>query len=234
VTKRFIVNFKRDPPNFPHERTALTNSPPNYDLFHMLSSMINLESVELDYTSITAIPSHAFQPVNGIQNNLTYVDFLFSLIEEIGNNSFYHLNNLKYLSFYWNNLRSISKTAFNFKSNSNEKMELNLKYNNLNSTSFEIGSLIYLKRPTEINLAQNPSLTYFEQDIFQHFLDSNIENKLLIQDSHIISSYFNCDDCRSYWLRNNYKYSNRTDLTLCSNRKNYTDNSNFAKCAQLF
>jgi hypothetical protein len=229
VTKKFIVNFKEDNPSYPGQRTALTNSPPNYDLFHMLSSMINLEKLELYYTSITTIPSHAFQPVNGIQNNLTSVNFFSSLIEEIGNNSFYHLNNLKYLSFFVNNLRSISKTAFNFKDSSNERMELILSYNNLNGMSFEIGSLINLKRPTEIDLEWNPSLTYLDQDIFQPFLDSNIGNKLLIQYSH-----FNCDDCRSYWLRNNQKYSNRTDLVLCSNGKNYTDSSNFAKCAQLF
>jgi hypothetical protein len=229
VTKRFIVNHKDDDRSYSGQRTALTNSPPNYDLFHMLSSMINLEKVELYYTSITAIPSHAFQPVNGIQNNLTFVNFFSSLIEETGNNSFYHLNNLEYLSFFVNNLRSISKTAFNFKNNSNKKMRLHLEENNLNDTSFEIGSLINLKRPTEISLGFNPSLTYLDQDIFQPFLDSNIGNKLLIQYTH-----FNCDDCRSYWLRNNHKYSNRTDLTLCSNGKNYTDSSNFAKCAQLF
>ncbi len=59
-------------------------------------------------------------------------------------------------------------------------MELILKRNNLNGTSFEIGSLINLKTPTEINLAQNPSLTYLDQNIFQPFLDSNIEKKTLI------------------------------------------------------
>ncbi len=45
---------------------------------------------------------------------------------------------------------------------------------------------------------------------------------------------FDCDDCRSYWLKKESKYNNRTDLWKCSNGKNYTDETNFAKCAHFF
>ncbi len=59
-------------------------------------------------------------------------------------------------------------------------MTLILRDNNLNGTSFEIGSLNNLKRPTELILGVNPNLTYLDQNIFQPFLDSNIEKKTLI------------------------------------------------------
>ncbi len=105
----------------------------------------------------------------------------------------------------------------------------------MNGTSFEIGSLNNLKRPTELILGENPNLTYLDQNIFQPFLDSNVENKITLEEETIHEkTSFDCDDCRSYWLKKDSKYRNRINLKLCSNGKSYTDNANFAKCAQLF
>ncbi len=229
VTKIFKVNYINDYSDFPENKTALFNSPPEHDLFLMLSSMVNLEELKISYTNIDAIPSHAFRPSNGNQNNLGSIDFFNNKIKEIGDSPFYYLNNLYHLTFFSNHIASISKTAFNFKNYSNKKMKLILLYNNLNGTSFEIGSLNNLKRPTELDLEFNQNLTYLDQNIFQPFLDSNVENKIIIG-----QIYFDCDDCRSYWLKKDPKYSNRTDLKLCSNGKNWTNNENFAKCDQLF
>jgi hypothetical protein len=232
VTKIFKVNYINDYTDFPENRTALCDSPPEHDLFFMLSSLVNLETLDISYTNIDAIPSHAFRPSSGNQNhNLRYISFYNNKIKEIGDSPFYYLNNLYYLIFFSNNITSIPKTAFNFKNNFNTRLTLDLMKNNLNGTSFEIGSLNNLKTPTELNLKENPNLTYLDQTIFQPFLDSNVENKVILEEElYKKQTTFDCDDCRNYWLKKDSKYSNRTNLKICSNGKNYTDNDNFSKC----
>jgi hypothetical protein len=231
----FQVNHINSNAYYPQNRTALINSPPEHDLFFMLSSMVNLEDLKICYTNLDAIPSHAFRPANGNQNSLTFIDFFNNQIKEIGDSPFYYLDNLSYLTFAVNNISSIPKTAFNFKNNSNRSIALYLWKNNLNSISFEIGSLNNLKRATKLSLEENPNLTYLDQNIFQPFLDSNVENKIILEDERVQEkTSFDCDNCRNYWLKKDPKYSNRINLKLCSNGKNYTDNANFAKCAELF
>ncbi len=224
VTKKFSVNwysFKEV------DSKALINSPPNYDIFLMLSSIISLEEIYLVYTNITQIPSHAFRSVNEIQKNLTTIWFNGSPIVTIGNYSFYDLNNLDELSFDLTLIDSIPSNALHFREDSNNKMRLYLQYMKLNESSFEIESLNNLKRPTDL-LIGGSKLTYLDQNIFQPFLESNFENKIWFQGS----GYFDCDDCRSFWLKKEPKYSNRTDLAVCSNGKVYSDSTNFAKCKE--
>jgi hypothetical protein len=66
VTKKFFVNrniyFTRGP-------SALTNSPPNYDIFHMLCSIISLEEIKFCITNISQIASRAFRSINRFQKN---------------------------------------------------------------------------------------------------------------------------------------------------------------------
>ncbi len=224
VTKKFIVNYALD------HKTALNDSPPTHDIFYMLSSLINLERICLYSTNISKIPSHAFRLVNGTQNKLSFIEFAFSPIVEIGDNSFSSLNNLSHLSFDYTNIQTIPKTAFSFDKDSNISMDLFFQETKLNSTSFAIGSLDNLKRPTNIYLGFNPNLTYLDQHVFQPFLESNAGNKVIFQ----TGEHFDCNDCRSYWLKKESKYNNRTDLKICSNKKNYTDVNNFAKCVELF
>ncbi len=136
VTRKFIVNYALD------HKTALNNSPPTHDIFYMLSSLINLERICLYSTNISEIPSHAFRLVNGTQNKLSFIEFAFSPIVEIGDNSFSSLNNLSHLSFDYTNIQTIPKTAFSFDKDSNTRMNLFLQETQLNSTSFAIESLI--------------------------------------------------------------------------------------------
>jgi hypothetical protein len=233
LTKILSVNYhyteSYDPNAIP-----LTNSPPTHDIFHMLSSITTLEEIHLCYTNITGIPSLAFKPINGAQNNLTFITFAYSSIVEIGDNAFSALENLSFLSFADNKIESIPKTAFNFENDSKEIMQLDLQSNKLNGESFPSDSFNNMKRPTFLYLGNNPNLKYLDQHIFQPFLESNIKNKIFIDEGGFKNGNFDCDDCRSYWLKKESKYNNRTDLWKCSNGKNYTDETNFAKCAHFF
>jgi hypothetical protein len=226
VTKAFSVNIDSLTTYY---STPLTNSPPTHDIFLMLSSIINLETVNLLSTNITKIPSNAFQSINGSLNNLKTIDFSHSPILEIGDNPFSTLKNLKVLTFYFTNISSIPKTAFHFENDSNESFYLDLRQNNLNGTSFAVGSLDHLKRPTDIYLGYNQNLTFLDQHIFQPFLESNDKNKIF----YFQNGSFDCDDCRTYWLKKEPKYNDRFKMfSMCTNGKEYTDKSNFAKCTQ--
>jgi len=192
----------------------------------MLSSIISLEEIKICNTNINQIPSRAFRSINGIQKNLSTIEFYGSPIVKIGDYPFYSLNNLIHLEFSATSIKSIPKTVFHFRNDSNVTMTLNLYSNDLNGTSFAMGSLTNLKRPTIINFWNNKNLTFLNQTIFQPFLESNVGNKIWFQESN----YFDCDDCRSFWLKKESKYSHKTDLTKCSNGKEFSDSTNFAKC----
>ncbi len=225
VTKYFRINCDANHCN-PSYSTPLINSPPNYDIFNALSSMINLREISLFRTNITEIPSNAFREINGIQNNLSRIIFDKSPISKIGNSPFYDLNNLEILSFDSTPIESIPKTVFNFRNDSEKKLSLELSDSNLNGSSFEIGSFNNLKRPTEINFWNDP-IKYLDQHVFQPFIEMNVENRIVLS-----PYYFDCDDCRSYWLKKDPKYNNRTYLEICSNGKKFTDATNFAKCTE--
>jgi Leucine-rich repeat (LRR) protein len=118
----------------------------------MLSSIISLEEIDLCLTNIAKIPSNAFQSKNGAQNNLTHIVFDNSSITEIGDNPFYSMNNLSYLSISGTNIDLIPKNAFNFEKESKKKLILGSQWTKLNCTGFQLGSLENLKRPTDLFL----------------------------------------------------------------------------------
>jgi hypothetical protein len=72
VTKLFRVNSG-----------PLVNSPPNYDIFKILSLVKNIEEIDIYYTKIDEIPSNAFKPLMGIQNNLKILQFDCSNIKKL-------------------------------------------------------------------------------------------------------------------------------------------------------
>ncbi len=228
VTKVFSVNM--DSLNT-YNNTPLTDSPPTHDIFLMLSSIINLETVNLLSTNISKIPSNAFQSINGSLNNLKTIDFSHSPILEIGDKPFATLKNLNYLSFLETNISSIPKTAFHFENDSNELFQLDLRRTNLKGTSFAVDSLNNLKRPTIIYLGYYQNLTFLDQNIFQPFFEANVKNEI----SFFQNGYFDCDDCRSYWMRKEPKYNDRFRFSsMCSNGNEYKNESNFAQCVHFF
>jgi hypothetical protein len=62
--------------------TPIINSPPNYDIFLMLSSFINLEKLLINRTQISEIPSYAFRPVIGIQRKSEISQSLYVSIKK--------------------------------------------------------------------------------------------------------------------------------------------------------
>lgn len=216
ITKTFHTSY-----------SPIENSLPNYDLFHALSLMLNLESIVLDNTNIKEIPENAFKSLNGPQNKLWAVYVRYGILEKLGDYAFSDLNNLKQIALDGNELSYIPQNAFFFNKKSNETLEIWLNANQLNSSSIEFGTFLSIYgRPVTLNLYENPKITYLEEKIFRIFFEYNPENKIRFK-----AIKFDCNDCRSSWIKDYYnKFINRIDSLLCSNDKKFMDETNFVNC----
>ncbi len=202
--------------------TTLKNFPPNHDLFHAISSLININVVYLINNMIEEIPDYAFKPINGSQNNISSLYISDNNIKRIGNFAFKDLNHLNILSIGSNNMTkkqiyvSITKNIFSFEESSDSLLTLDFGDLSLNGNSFESGAFSNLKRPAAIdmrptgkNVNRTEKVTYLDQHVFEEFFNKDHRNevKLLTID---------CKDCRSYWLIKNDKYQSQTMSMRCS------------------
>ncbi len=212
VTKEFILT-----------NAPIVNSPPNYDVFLVLSSFINLELLVFSVTQISEIPSYAFRPIIGIQSKLSFIEFYNNKIEKIGNYSFYYLKNLSSLSFHSKSLKLTSMNSFHFKNVSNQT--LRLSFGEINGSSFAINSLSNINRPTELSINRDPNLKFVDETIFLPFLKSNPKNTISLE-----YSFLDCNDCRSHWLLKESKYLERIYNIECLNGNDIRNSSNFKNC----
>jgi Leucine-rich repeat (LRR) protein len=215
--KRFFVS-----------NSSINNSPPNHDIFTAISSMVGLEYLFIINSLIDEIPENAFRLLKDQQKNLSEINLFSNKIRKIGKNAFQDLISLEVLDLHNNTIDHISEKSFNFRESSEKITRMFLNGCLLNSSSFEIGSFDSLNRPTELSLNlfdQINYVTYFDQRIFESFLEKNKNNQ-------IISKALDCNDCRSFWLHKNEKYHPQIADSACNDGKKFLDKDNFAKCAE--
>jgi hypothetical protein len=208
--------------------TSLINSPPNYDIFTAMSSMVALEVLEISHSLIEEIPDNAFRPINGQQNNLSVINLYYNKINRIGDNAFQNLNSLSKLYIENNKIDHISDKALTFgKTLETENTFIIYLFGCLlNSSSFAIGAFNNLNRATWLYLSYRQiinNITYLDQHIFEPFLHNNKNNQIIL-------NQLDCNDCRSFWLFKNTKLSPQISRLECANGKNFSESSNFSEC----
>jgi hypothetical protein len=122
-------------------------------------------------TSITEIPDNAFRPLSGIQYNLTTVHIENHKLTKIGNNAFQYWPSLEELALFNYSLNYISEKTFNFEKLSwiptSPRLFLKFFNNNLNGSSFQIGSFNGFIKPTQLHFEAGPNdksnITYLDQ-----------------------------------------------------------------------
>lgn len=167
--------------------------------------------------------------MNGYHNNLKTVWLCCGKLTKIGSFAFQDMNSLTYLTFGRNLINFVQSNAFNFIKESNESIHIWLDNNRLNGSSFEIEAFQHIKRPAILDFYNDSPaevLKYLDEKVFSPFFDSNIQNKIEMR-----NNLLDCNDCRSYWLKKNYKYAERILNLKCSNGNDFSDNSNFLKCS---
>jgi hypothetical protein len=205
--------------SFNINNTTLKNSLPTHDIFHAISSLVNIKYVYLVNNMIEEIPDYAFRPINGPQNNLSSLYISDNNIKRIGNFAFQDLNHLIILSIESNKTINITKNIFSFQKPSNISLTLDIRDLPLNSNSFESGAFSNLKRPATIDMRptgknenRTEKVTYLDQHVFEEFFTNDNRNR-------VIHYTIDCKDCRSYWLIKNDKYKSQTMSMSCSDGK---------------
>ncbi len=98
--------------------TTLKNSPPTHDIFHAISSLVNIKYIYLIKNMIEEIPDYAFKPINGPQNSLSSLYISDNNIKRIGKFAFKDLNHLNILSIESNKVINITKNILSFEKSS--------------------------------------------------------------------------------------------------------------------
>ncbi len=174
-----------------------------YEFFKVMSSLNNLNKIQLQLHKIPAIPPNAFN--NPKQTKLEAIDFnshtrLIGAIKSIGNNAFSALTNLKFLNLYGLEIDHIPKHAFDFNVPSNQSLHINLGDNPLNGSSFEMGAFLNAKRPLNLNFFSRGAIKmdYLDGNIFLPFLKSDKRN--ILSFTREPSGFQFACDCLSHWL----------------------------------
>lgn len=124
----------------------------------------------------------AFSNENNSQNKLQELKEIVitnGSITSIGTDAFADLSKLNRLQLTQNRIRQIKAFAFRTNYQSNVTLVIDLTENLLETSSFEINSLVGSKRPLKINFGLggcNPKLKHLPENIFRPFLDENERN----------------------------------------------------------
>jgi hypothetical protein len=145
---------------------GLENSPPDYDLFEALNSLMNIEKIYLSKVNLSLIPEGTFR-----QKRLK----IFSIFENpyqqftIGDYAFYECDQLNSVWIVSTNMNYISKNTFNIKNPSQTQLNLYLQENNFDGSSFDSEAFLNTKRPTHIDLSGN-KINYIDKSVFSFCL----------------------------------------------------------------
>lgn len=213
------------------ENSPIINNPPKYDIFKSLSKFKNLNDLYVINTNITEIPSNAFTPINGFQDNLTELRISGHNLVNISSNAFYNLNSLSDLDIHYSSIKTIPSNAFHFHSESNNTIDIKIDSNLLNGSHIETDALITIGRPVILDIIcerYNCKIDYLDQKIIEPFLRMNPKNNITCYNKFQID----CTDCRNFWMVKNHNYINKQQITdiNCNNGYYILNDKNFKNC----
>lgn len=163
------------------------------DIYEAVSKMFHLKSLYLIDNEISTIPEHAFRKTLGTQASLRTLSIADDKIYHIGDNAFYDLPGLAKLELYNNKINKIGILTLAFENQSNRTLEVDLRNNLIDSSSFEHLWYSKTKRPMKLNLSNN-KISFISENIFSTFLNREHENSINVENNPIIC------DCKAKWL----------------------------------
>ena len=185
----------------------LHHSPPEYDVWKLLSGFVNAEEIEVGlndsskyyYIFQIVVPSQAFISFNGKQSNLNKIklDFNYKKVG-IDKKAFYNLENLNKLILHNGDFIQIESEAFAFRKKSTEKLQIVFSDSLLYDNTFQVRSFDALRRPVNIifdNLKIHRNISYLHESVFKSVFDYDESSTITFH-----QTYINCTDCRNQWL----------------------------------
>lgn len=165
--------------------SSLSNEPKlRRSTFKALSTLINLEVLEIQSSNISLIPYKAFNRntnVRIIRFHNTEPSSSNHRLEAIGTKAFYKANRLEEINLANNHIRRIRPYAFEFNQKSLHELKIFLSGNQLHSDSFEMNALLGSNgRNITLYLGDygncNPHLITLKREIFEPFFEENPGN----------------------------------------------------------
>lgn len=172
----------------------LTNSS---NIFSELAKFEKLETVILSNTMLLGLPDRMFEGSN--MTDLTYLDLSSNNISSVGRRVFAQLPEIHRLNLDNNQLTYIYNDTFDFDHEESKLLLIFLRFNQLNSSSFEPGLFQKVEKTVFLYLNHN-NLTHLPEEVFRPVLE--IKGDLFIA---MWNNPYECD-CRSKWLLNNVEY----------------------------
>ncbi|CAG2165217.1 unnamed protein product, partial [Oppiella nova] len=164
--------------------------------FNVLSQFRNASLIHAIDCGLEFIPDNAFRPLLGVQTRLQRLSFANNRIISVGNNPFIHLPNIRFLSLHDNRIDRLSNGSLRL-NDSSYHVFIDLSKNQLNSTSFDSQALSAIKRPFDLQLADN-MIAFLNETTFKSLFKRSITIKLW-------RNPVNCSDCRMKWTSNEKK-----------------------------
>ncbi|CAF1051344.1 unnamed protein product [Rotaria sordida] len=187
--------------------TLNTNLSDSDTIFSIIQQFQYLRRLSMHNDRLKFIPNYAFN-----HTYLTHIWFGLEYsnksqpIEKIGDYAFYNLPKLQFLRIFSPNLTKINKYSlaqrnrFILNNGISNMLEIYLGGEMLNSTSFELTSLSRFRNRFVFIRFYHTNITYFDENIFQPFLESNPSSLIDINPTNIL---FKCH-CRSAWIQYDY------------------------------
>ncbi|CAG2163491.1 unnamed protein product, partial [Oppiella nova] len=150
------------------------------DLFSALSTLTNVNQINIVNHRIPQIPDNAFNDKMGVLENLRTIDLhstgSLGTIISVGNNSFSTLKNLNMVNLSNQKIVAINDSAFQFPRANWDHITINLEHNNLNGS--RLGSHLFpTNKVTTLMLAGNMNLTYLPDGAFYDFFEERGHDK---------------------------------------------------------
>ena len=184
------------------------NSNLSETIFPILQQFHHLRFLIMNNDSIQSLPDYAFNHTELVHIGLgNHQKQTFQPLIHLGKYPFYHLPNLILLRIVSPLLTTIRKYSFAMNrrlgSNANDPnsmLYIEMSGSKINGSSFEPTSLTrFRNQPVFLRLFYT-SIDYFDEQIFQPFLETHPSSLLGIDYSNISQT---CDD-RSAWIRDEY------------------------------
>ena len=224
-----ITNYMTTGINIQHN--PLLNSQDN-PIFKILREFVNLKFITLVNNGISKLPSLAFKPSVKYQDNLINFNFANDKIE-LESFIFYNFHNLEKIRITCNELKQLKTDTFTMKPS---RKYLTIDFSDpmfqkpkMNSSSFDVGSLTGINRPTKLVLATSAErhvLTYLDEEIFKPFLLDNSKNLIELNGKGI-----DCQDCRNIWIKDNPALLRKILNFKCANGEDIQNCKNFNNCS---
>jgi hypothetical protein len=215
ATALHILNSK----NFQAEQ------PSPYSLLDMVNSFEKLDVLHLE-PEIEELDGH------DLGRNLSRVSVVNLHVNSLKGSPFYLFNNLHNIFLHSNKLNYIPASTFKFVNITNKynRMFIYLHSNQLNGSSFQVGTFENVKIPMQIgfDVETHNRISYLEEKVFWPFFQVNAQNKLDLKGIDL-----DCNDCRSRWLiekQNTLKGRIYSPYCGKETSKNFWEKDSFKNC----